>query len=277
MTVKAKSAECTVTRERTDSDNTYRVGKEEYRAFGSAVPDGVRSVLRLDELNFQMQHDAPFWFGLSSAEVGRQLNSIVDLESIDHANTWLTARARQLRSSYDVVSDRLSKAKAEAERLGFVDEMASELQAVRDLEAFGMDANRRWEELDGVVEYLNESSDKVSRLQGCVVAAEVVSGKAGALVSARRAFEELELFLRDMDRLQLQAEQEIPDMTELEALYKSQGDASAQCVGLDALIESVEAQDVKILRCAREISKQEEFIRKETQGRCPLCGGKMDV
>ena len=88
--------------------NTYTLGKDKvFKAFGNDVPPEIQDLLSISDLNFQMQHDAPFWFSLSAAEVGRQLNKIVDLELIDRAATKLNGQVRSLRSEVNVIEKRL--------------------------------------------------------------------------------------------------------------------------------------------------------------------------
>lgn len=65
------------------NENIYMLGDREYKAFGQDVPDDIKKALNLSELNFQMQMDAPFLFSLSSGEVARYLNEIVNLDMID--------------------------------------------------------------------------------------------------------------------------------------------------------------------------------------------------
>ena len=60
--------------------NTYGVEGKTYEAFGNDVPPAVSKLLGLAEVNFQGQHDAAFWFGLSPGQLAKELNKIVDLE-----------------------------------------------------------------------------------------------------------------------------------------------------------------------------------------------------
>lgn len=99
---KEKKQTVFIRRER-GTENTYLLeiddaGEKEFASFGQTVPPEIASVLRLSELNFQSQHDAPFWFDLSGGDLSRALNSIVDLSLIDTslANiSKMTFRARE--------------------------------------------------------------------------------------------------------------------------------------------------------------------------------------
>ena len=54
-----------ITRSR-GAENTYHLDKEVFHAFGNNVPKEIEHVLRMDEINFQGQHDSPFWLNLPS-------------------------------------------------------------------------------------------------------------------------------------------------------------------------------------------------------------------
>lgn len=77
------------------NDNRYVLDDQPFRSFGQGQPEDVQKLLRLSELNFQGQHDAPFWFSLSAGEVSRQLNAVVDLSIIDSSLSNITSRVRQ--------------------------------------------------------------------------------------------------------------------------------------------------------------------------------------
>ena len=50
--------------------NVYRLDDREFKAFGQGnVPQEIAQVLQLNEINFQGQHDAPFWFAETAGEV----------------------------------------------------------------------------------------------------------------------------------------------------------------------------------------------------------------
>lgn len=101
-----------VVRVRGSGVNTYRLDHKVYEAFKGGVPDDVANLLKLTPINFQRQHDGPYWFGETAGMVSRQLNQIVDLGIID---TTLANLASSLRKAYievSVVEERLEQAQA---------------------------------------------------------------------------------------------------------------------------------------------------------------------
>jgi exonuclease SbcC len=136
----------TIARRRGKGVNVYRIDKHDYKAFGDAVPEDVERLWNVDEsVNFQGQHDSPFWFSLTAGEVAKRLNSVVDLEAIDRVLSDVASCVRAARSAIDISTSRVQSVENELESLDFVDELNIDLARLRSLD----------DELD----VLNETSD----------------------------------------------------------------------------------------------------------------------
>ena len=123
-----------VSRTRSKSENAYTLrtaeAKAEFKAFGTGVPDEVATALNLGELNFQQQHDAPFWFTLSAPDVARKLNDVVDLSLIDDVLEHLAGRMRGTRAEEKAATTRAEAAATELAGLEWVAEAQAELAAI---------------------------------------------------------------------------------------------------------------------------------------------------
>ena len=100
-----------ILRTRSASINTYALDGKEFKAFGNDVPSDIRGLLNLSPVNFQSQHDSPFWFCETAGEVSRQLNQIVNLEIIDRTLANLDRIGREARTQIKVVTQQLDEAK----------------------------------------------------------------------------------------------------------------------------------------------------------------------
>lgn len=97
--------EMRIIRTKSDGENTYTVQEKEpatptgstgsYKALKGTVPEEVAKILNVDEVNFQKQLDGPFWLNLTPGEVGKELNSLMNLDRMD---SLLSHIASQLRS-----------------------------------------------------------------------------------------------------------------------------------------------------------------------------------
>lgn len=116
------------------SANTFQVDGRTFRAFATDVPEAVRDLLNLGEVNFQQQHDPPFWLTLSPGEVSRELNQIVNLGSIDASLSSIASELRKARATVEVSEGRLKEAKEREETLRWTVEAAEELAIIEEKE-----------------------------------------------------------------------------------------------------------------------------------------------
>ena len=108
-----------VSRKKAKGINQYKINGQTFEAFGTNVPDEVTEFLNMEELNFQFQFDAPYWFMISPGEVSKQLNQIVDLEIIDKTLSRLSGKLRDGKSAVKVSEERLETIEAEIGHLSF--------------------------------------------------------------------------------------------------------------------------------------------------------------
>jgi hypothetical protein len=135
-----------IKRERTGDKNSYStafkiesgdIKRQTYEAFDKGVPEDITNVLRLTDVNIQMQFDPPFLLSLSPGDVAKYFNKIVRLDVIDSV---LAKAESSRRASMSRIKDleaeivRIKKEKAEYDWLTDADKLISALDAA-DLEA----------------------------------------------------------------------------------------------------------------------------------------------
>jgi len=84
-----------VTRSRRANENIYTLNDQEFKAFGTTVPEPIQKALNISDINFQFQLDDPFMFGETPGNIARKLNEVVDLAIIDKALFNINQRYRQ--------------------------------------------------------------------------------------------------------------------------------------------------------------------------------------
>lgn len=142
-----------VTRARGKSKNSYEVDGDVLKAFRSSPPETVLEALNLGDLNFQEQHEAPFWFSLSAGEVSRRMNAIVDLSLIDRSLAYARTHLQRTRSELAVTERRKEAAEGEVARLAKVDEVAAKWAS----------AERIWEAMQEQEEQIAEAESALRR------------------------------------------------------------------------------------------------------------------
>ena len=173
----------TVERERGPATNVYRANEETFQAPGTSVPSQVQKILGLDHLNFQQQHDGPFWVGLSAGEIARELNGIMNLGLIDHTLSNLNRTLREVRTRAEISQERLQEAKTSQDSLSWSETAHDELEA---LEGRWTDIQEKRQRASRIDEIALEGSRAYQTAQN---AAETASEGGKVLSRGRKAVE----------------------------------------------------------------------------------------
>lgn len=150
--------EGTVRRIKGTSVNEYRVNGCVLKAFGNDVPAEVLSVLNMSDINFQVQHEGPFWFSQTAGEVSRQLNQIVDLSIMDSTLGNLASALRRARAEEEVACARLKEARDKRKELRFVTVVDQSLAVVEQ-------ALKHWRITTDTKEQLKELIENIRALE----------------------------------------------------------------------------------------------------------------
>lgn len=79
------------------TENLYILNGKKLKSFRTKVPSPIKRILKVQDINFQRQLESAFWFSLKPAQVTKELNKLVDLESIDKCHTALAKRHRKAK------------------------------------------------------------------------------------------------------------------------------------------------------------------------------------
>jgi exonuclease SbcC len=295
--------------------NHYSLDDSNFTAFGTTIPETVSNFLSMDDLNFQQQHDAPFWLSLSAGEVSRQLNSIVDLEIIDKATATIKCKVLDQKRQIDRNMEKLRSENKKLEDLSWTVEAKSGLDHLQSVA-------ESIESLAGETTTLRRNTVAIDNTN--VQAASVLS-KLNAIKSLGKQLQEILQKRADADKLKDRIEEirksiKITergwvDVSSLEShilvcdklrnkvsvLRKLLGDIDVQQhktktpieePALGKLIEEISAKSQQVLsfsnmlravkRAAARVGEAKQFsesahadFEEVCVGSCPICGGEL--
>jgi exonuclease SbcC len=156
--VKLLAGKHKIVRSRSETGNSYFLDSQRFKAFGSSVPDPIEKALPMSDLNFQGQHDGPFWFSKTAGEVSRQLNSIIDLKVIDTSLANVSRTTLNASQSLRVTQVRL---KEKRELFAKLKPMQSRITEFKSLE----EARKRYRKLKNGFENLDTLINQISIAQ----------------------------------------------------------------------------------------------------------------
>lgn len=209
----------TITRKR-GKTNSYQIDDNKpLVAFGQGVPEDVANLLNVGPINFSDQFDALHWFSLSSPEVGRQLNSIVNLSLIDQTQVNLASVLRKVKVEVTLTEERLTKAVEQRDKLSWVERAEEKLAKIenldRDIEKRTLACSRLHSALEGLTRLSKAISGGSRALRGAEKALLLTSQVEEKEVGVRRLknllskIKEVELLCKEKEKRYMQEERDL--------------------------------------------------------------------
>lgn len=264
-----------IRRVRGASVNTYDVDGALLEAFGNDLPAEVARVGNVSNINFQGQHDSPFWFGETAGEVSRQLNRIVNLDVIDTTLRNLSSALRAAQAEQKVYEEMLEEDQLARTNLKYVREMVAEFEVLEGLKTQADELEQVYSRL---VSTLKDVSEHTSMCERSTTVAEsgqlAVQRMETELALEQRHFRLLQLIQEVLKQRKLST-REVPDLSELEKLKVQAVEAESEWdvlnINLKALNKSREDAQVK-----EESWRNADLQWKKSKPKeCPLCGQQM--
>lgn len=253
--------------------NLYQLDDQEFKAFGNDVPEAISTALNLSDINFQGQHDSPFWFNDSAGGVSRQLNKIVDLTVIDSTLSNLAGELRKARSEESVIQDRLNKTSEQRKVLKYIRTKDKELKKVENLE----------DELTTImveIDSLASISEEVSIHRDILTRASLMTSDSETVLAEGQRWREAEKKVRDLAdivirlrQLKKVSDQKIPNIDPLEKSYEAMMEVRKEITPLEIFIKTIESSILVHDNIVKQTYKLKKDLEKKEGELCPHCKG----
>lgn len=109
----------TIIRKQGEGVNCYILDGEKLKSFKRGVPDQIKNILNVSNLNFQRQHESHFWLSLPPPKVSKELNQIVDLGIIDRSLSNIASKVKRTKLSVELTEDRIKDARRKRKELAW--------------------------------------------------------------------------------------------------------------------------------------------------------------
>jgi exonuclease SbcC len=259
MRVKALIDDITIERKRNTSNNEYSMDGKVYKAFGLDTPKPIADLASVTEINFQSQHDGPFWFNLSASEVGRQLNKIVDLEVIDRTSTRITSLSRSLNAESAVVDKRLAEAQDNYEKLSYIKDADTDLVKLEQLQEKKNNLQKASDTINILFGKVTLNILERKRWKSLIVLGTVACKNGKECLSIQDTLETLENTVEKVQAVQKQIIKKIPRkaLQELENSIEEYKGLQEELNQIEDLIERIQQSKSQIIKG----NPQEEFSK----------------
>lgn len=261
-----------VARRKASGENSYVINGKPLDVVKTTVPDEVAQILRLNHVNFQGQHDGPFWLCLNPGEVSRQLNDIVDLTVMDRTLSNLDSEKRQTTSTINVLKKDIKTNKAQRQKLARWGEVDKDLKTLENSrinhQEQALSASLLKKTVQGVLRYRLTQENLLARRSAVAVVVKMglktVTTRENTKILAETVSEALQA--REGATIP------IPDISRLETAWAKLEIGRTLVNNLTKTVKQLEqCQRTKIQNQLR-VAKAE--LKRKLKGRCPACGRK---
>jgi len=251
--------------------NTYELNGEELKAFGQGVPQDIVKLLNVNEINFQSQHDSPFWFNETAGEVSRRLNAVVDLSVIDTTLSNISSAVRQAQERKTLCHERLEEVKKEYEQLKPQQDRIEEFKKLKAANERFLNAEETCNQLVTLGRNANQLRQQASLLGEKGADGEDVLTRLRLALDTQQATTALESVLIDLSERE-KASRPPPDFSSVEKSFNIWHDLDLQIEGLEQIIEQASERFTRIETAGTALEHAEKMFEKNTKGKlCPLC------
>ena len=234
LLVKDKGIESFVSRKK-GKENLYILNDNKYKAFGQDVPEDVRNVLRMSDINIQNQISLPFMLTMSAGETARYLNEIVNLEDIDKSLSNIQSMLR--KETGQLEERRLNKR-----------------QFVSDLRSY---------------DWIDKVEEKLVKLEKEEKEIEELEEQAIKIQSIVKQIETEQSQLDKLSKIDVKSLQK--DFGKIEVLSKEIESGNKQTQEIENIISEIEFQQEQ-LRYLKASNEQDiKKLRELMPDICPLC------
>lgn len=267
-----------ITRFKSKDKNTYTIAKgkhkKTYQAIGTRVPEDVAKLLNLGDVNFQRQHDPPFWFTDPASKVAAELNKIVNLEVIDNALSFLASASRKAEHVRGSCQARLAEAESKLDDLARVPDML--MQHARLLKARS-NAERKAASVADLAAQLEKGAKILSQHETATEAAiggRLLVERAEKITKLQERQESLAELVQNLESATRLATRRRPELAPLEGVFAQAEQKNHDVVALEGLIAGIVEKEQTQCRLTKSATDLAQQIKTKFR-HCPVCGKPM--
>lgn len=255
--------------------NLYKLNDKEFKAFGNKVPDEIQKTLGLSAINFQGQHDAPYWFSKTAGEVSRELNIIVNLDIIDSTLSTILSGIQATKTLTTMTETRRDNFKEEKNGLKYVKDMNTALKLIeslskqKDENAVALTRVAKLVESGISHAYIREIAK--AQLSGANLAVE--TGNRRRQISKK--VKSLSMLIFEVNNLNKTLTLSIPSSDVVDNMYSELEAVRVLRITIEEIINDLIIKWEIICQQKRKYQTAEARLKKEMGKICPLCETKL--
>lgn len=280
MSVQITVETVTIRKEKSSSRNAYIVNGREYVAFGRDVPDDVKKILGMDEINMQMQMDSPFLLSQSSGEIALHFNRIAKIDNIHNTISNIKQKSKKLEQSQQFKLQEIGNLNEKINKLSFLEKMEVEVEVLEQMEDRKTGLESGVKKLRELVKTYIKTEDELKKLAPILD----VEKRVNSLLSIMSEKGELEnrksgllRALKNLNDIEYQLKKKI-EVSRLEmpvihilTLYSNIAITKTEKTAFETLVEKLKRNQIQIQQKTKLLRDFEKEFQKNFPDICPLC------
>ncbi len=262
-----------ITRRKGKGVNSYKLSgyKDPFTGFNINVPKPIADLVNMSDINFQGQHDKPFWFCEIPPEVSRQLNKIINLEVIDRTLSNIASGIRKANTTIEITQERFDNAVEDKKELDYIIELDKDLVEIEKLEVEKSKIASESTRLRDIIEsgriYVSQRDNAAQSTSDGETALE----KGQIWLKIRGLAEDLDNRVKtgvQADRIIQAAPESIVVLNKLKSRWI---DHKEKREGLKYLIDNIENEKNGLCEKTQKTATLQNDLMRVSKGVCPIC------
>lgn len=260
-----------VKRVRGKGENSYSLNEQGYNAFGNDVPETIQKALNISKLNFQSQHDAPFWFSETAGEVSRQLNSIINLDVIDTTLANIAASVRKQKTTKEVIEKRIKDLILQRKALKYIKELNSDFKQIESLSSQKEETALKQATIDELYKGATKYRTAIKNLLDLIVDGKNAVLKGDSYSKLQKKVNNLRKLVGDYKEYKKISEFRPSLPKNIQNSVTSIDNISKRISILSGLVRKAEQWESETEKYKTETKRLKKQMKDEMGGLCPLC------
>lgn len=268
-----------IKRTKGDKKNTYnRNGTLMYKAFGKGVPDDIKSILKLDDINVQQQLEAHYLLSESPGNIAAHFNEIANISIIDDSIKRAKSKERTLKAELNYLGDKVMVARASLEKYKDLDAIEATVTVLNAKQIKCHTIGNNWRQTSKIINRIELIDNEIANYN---VELEIEE-KVDALLKKTKELRQKEKNIRVLRSLYAQicrnaehidtrdklliCEETVNTVIQKQARV---GDLNVKIGTLQGLVTTHKQKTNRMEICARMVVELQEQLPEV----CPLCEG----
>jgi DNA repair protein SbcC/Rad50 len=191
-----------------------------FKAFGTAVPQEIASLLNINEINLQGQLDAPFLLSDSAGEVAAHFNRIARLDKIDTGTQNVNAWLRELNVDIKYKQQEEQNLKTQLARFADFDKFEAQVEVLEMMEKAKKALINQKNSLDRVLLQLKNIEEEIASESHLMTLEPLVLKLTEEKADRATKFKEYQALSRLLNNLSLNESDSVKTLQTIERLEK---------------------------------------------------------